>query len=130
MIDRLAHECIESPFDLVAREKTENPLEQYFLTGEGPAKIEPWRSLLKEDSTGPLPSNIPVFLAQGTDDKIIRPEVTRDYMTDVCKVGNKVKMVLLPNIGHGRAAQASTMNAVNWIADRFAGAEPPSACSI
>jgi pimeloyl-ACP methyl ester carboxylesterase len=130
VIDRLAHECIESPFDLVAREKTEKPLEQYFLTGQGPAKIEPWRSLLKENSTGPLPSNIPVFLAQGTDDQIIRPEVTRDYMTNICKAGDKVKMISLPNIGHGRAAQASTMDAVNWIADRFAGEVPPNDCPI
>ena len=30
-------------------------------------------------------------------------------------------MVILPDIGHGRAAQASTMAAVNWLADHFAG---------
>ena len=80
------------------------------VTGQGPAKIEPWRSLLKENSTGPLPSNIPVFLAQGTDDQIIRPEVTRDYMTNICNAGDKVKMISLPNIGHGRAAQGRALS--------------------
>jgi pimeloyl-ACP methyl ester carboxylesterase len=102
VIDALARECIEGPFDLAAREKTGKPLEQYFLKGEGLAKTEPWRSLLEQNSTGPLPPDIPVFLAQGTDDQIIRPEVTRDYMAELCKAGDKVKMVVLPNIGHGR----------------------------
>ncbi len=130
VIDQLAHECIEGPFDLVAREKTGKPLEQYFLTGEGLAKTEPWRTLLQQNSTGALPPDVPVFLAQGTDDQIIRPEVTRDYMAVLCKAGDKVKMVVLPNIGHGRAAQASTMDAVNWISDRFAGTAAPSDCPM
>src|SRR3984885_5314618 len=34
-VDRLAHECIESPFDLVERQRTEQPLEQHFLTTKG-----------------------------------------------------------------------------------------------
>src|SRR6202167_4845453 len=41
VIDRLAQECIEGPFDLVVRGRTEKPLEQYFLTAKGPAAVEP-----------------------------------------------------------------------------------------
>lgn len=40
-IDRLAYECIEGPFDLIERQRTEKPLEQHFLMVEGPASIEP-----------------------------------------------------------------------------------------
>lgn len=129
VMDRLAHECIEGPFDLVVRQRTEKPLEKYFLTVEGPANVEPWHSLLEENTPGALPPEIPVFLAQGTTDQIIRPDVTRDYMGKLCKAGSKVRMLIMPNIGHGRAAQASTMQAVNWITDRFAGEAPPDDCS-
>ena len=128
-IDRLARECIEGPFDFVIRERTEKPLQEYFLTVEGPANIEPWHSLLKQNTPGPLPLAIPVFLAQGTTDQIIRPDVTRDYMRKLCEAGSKVKLVMLPNIGHGRAAQASTMDVVPWIADRFAGGTVPNDCA-
>ncbi|HUN96289.1 MAG TPA: alpha/beta fold hydrolase [Bradyrhizobium sp.] len=128
VMDRLAHECIEGPFDLVARQRTEKPLEQHFLTVEGPASVEPWHSLLEKNTPGALPPEIPVFLAQGTTDRIIRPDVTRDYMGKLCTAGSKVRMLMMPNIGHGRAAQASTMQAVNWIADRFAGEAPPNDC--
>jgi acetyl esterase/lipase len=129
VMDRLAHECIEGPFDLVVRQRTEKPLEKYFLTVEGPASVEPWHSLLEKNTPGALPPGIPVFLAQGTTDQIIRPDVTRDYMGKLCKAGSKVRMLVMPNIGHGRAAQASTMQAVNWITDRFADEEPPNDCS-
>jgi pimeloyl-ACP methyl ester carboxylesterase len=106
-VDHLARECIEGPFDLIERQRTEKPLEQHFLTVEAPANIEPWHSLLDKNTPGVLPPDIPIFLAQGTTDQIIRPDVTRDYMSKLCKAGSKVKMMILPNIGHGRAAQAS-----------------------
>ncbi|MEH2522984.1 acetyl esterase/lipase [Bradyrhizobium sp. AZCC 2176] len=128
VIDRLAQECIEGPFDLIVRQRTGRPLEQYFLTVQDPTKAEPWRSLLEQNSTGVLPPEIPIFLAQGTNDQIIEPAVTQAYMDKLCKAGSRVRMVILPGIGHGRAAQASTMAAVNWLTDRFAGKTPPDDC--
>jgi pimeloyl-ACP methyl ester carboxylesterase len=128
-IDQLAHECIEGPFDLAARQRTERPLEQHFLTVEEPADTEPWHSLLDKNTPGPLPADLPVFLAQGTTDQIIRPEVTKDYMKKLCLAGSKVEMMLMPNIGHGRAAQVSTATVVRWIADRFAGEAAPNDCA-
>jgi len=128
-LDRLARVCIEGPFDLSARQRIGQALNQHFLSVDQPADIEPWHSLLEKNSPGALPPELPVFLAQGTTDEIIRPDVTRDYMGKLCKAGSKVKMVIMPNIGHGRAAQASTMQAVNWITDRFAGEAPPNDCS-
>lgn len=128
VMDRLASECIEGPMDLIIRQKTEEPLQQYFLTVSGPASIEPWHSLLKQNTPGTLPPDMPIFLAQGTADQIIRPDVTRDYMKKLCQAGSRVRLVMLANIGHGRAAQASTMDAVRWIADRFAGEASPSDC--
>jgi len=70
-----------------------------------------------------------VFLAQGTTDQIIRPQVTEDYRKKLCSAGSKVQMMLMPNIGHGRAAQASTATVVRWIDARFAGETPPNDCS-
>ncbi|MGY3149318.1 pimeloyl-ACP methyl ester carboxylesterase [Bradyrhizobium sp. USDA 3397] len=127
-IERLAQECIESPFDLIVRQRTGRPLEQYFLTVQDPTKLDPWRSLLEQNSVGVLSPEIPIFLAQGNNDQIIQPAITKSYMAKLCKAGSKVRMVILPGIGHGRAAQASTMAAVNWMTDRFAGKPPPDDC--
>ena len=128
-IDQLAEECIEGPFDLRIRQRTEQPLEQYFLTTKHPSDVEPWHTLLAQNSPGTLPAGIPVFLAQGTDDVIIRPKVTQDYAAMLCGAGSKVRMLSMPNIGHGRAAQASTQAMLDWTSGRFAGATAPDDCS-
>src|ERR1700722_5715876 len=78
-IDRLARECIEGPFDIAMRQRTEQPLEKYFLTTRHPSDVEPWHTLLAKNSPGTLPPGLPVFLAQGADDVIVRPKVTQDY---------------------------------------------------
>jgi pimeloyl-ACP methyl ester carboxylesterase len=128
VINRLAQECVEGPFDLAVRQRTEKPLEQYFLTAKGPADLEPWHSLLAKNTPDALFPEIPIFVAQGTRDVIVRPKVTQDYVATLCSAGSKVRMVTLPNIGHGRAAQASTLAAVDWMTDRFAGKSPPDDC--
>src|ERR1700722_9334556 len=124
-IDQLVQECIEGPFDLRRRQLTEQPLEQYFLTTKHPSDVEPWHTLLATNSPGALSPEIPVFLAQGTDDVIIHPDVTKAYANRLCKAGSKLQLLSMPNIGHGRAAEASTQAMLEWTADRFAGARPP-----
>src|ERR1700735_5448200 len=128
-IDQLAKECIEGPFDIRTRQRTEQPLEKYFLTTKNPSDVEPWHTLLAKNSPGNLPPELPVFLAQGTADVIIRPKVTQDYATALCGAGSKVRILMMPNIGHGRAAQASTLAVLDWTGDRFAGKPPPDDCS-
>jgi acetyl esterase/lipase len=127
-IDLLAQECIESIFDLEARRVTGRPLQQNFLSVRSPTDVEPWCSLLAHNTPGTLPPQLPVFLAQGTTDAIIRPQVTQDYMQRLCKAGSRVRLLLMPGVGHGLAAADSARRAVAWIADRFAGAAVPSDC--
>jgi acetyl esterase/lipase len=128
VIDRLAAECIESILDISARQRTERPLERKFLAVEDLAEAEPWRLLLARNTPGTLPSVIPVFLAQGTADTLVRPEVTRSYMTSLCRAGSAVRMVLLPKIGHAFIARDIAGDAIDWIADRFAGVPPATNC--
>ena len=54
-------------------------LEKSFLKVNNLAEEEPWRSLLEENSPGPLPADIPVFLAQGSADGLVRPAITEAY---------------------------------------------------
>ncbi|WP_454625378.1 alpha/beta fold hydrolase [Bradyrhizobium cenepequi] len=127
-IDQLANECIESIFDIMARRRTEKPLEQHFLSVPNIAVVEPWRSLAIHNAPGTLPPHIPLFLAQGTADDIVRPDVTRAYMERLCGAGSKVVMMWVPGVGHGFVARDSADQAVAWIMDRFAGRPAPSDC--
>ena len=127
-VDRLSNECIESIFDILERRRTEKPLEQQFLSVPNIASVQPWRSLAMRNTPGTLPPQIPLFLAQGTTDNIVRPEVTRGYMQRQCKAGGKVAMMWVPGVGHGFVARDSADNAVAWMMDRFAGRPAPSDC--
>jgi pimeloyl-ACP methyl ester carboxylesterase len=128
VVDRLADECIESIYDLVMRQRTERPLAQHFLSEQNLAGTEPWRTLLASNTPGVLPRDIPVFLAQGTADQLVRPDVTKDYMDRLCRSGTSVQMLSLPGVNHGWAASKATPAVIEWLHDRFAGAPVPSDC--
>ena len=127
-VNQLANECIESIFDLFERRRTEKPLEHGFLSVTSLPDLQPWRSLLMQNTPGALPPDIPVFLAQGDADKLVRPAVTADYMRRLCRDGSSVRMVVLPGVGHGTLGRNSASAAVAWMADRFAGNRAPSDC--
>jgi alpha-beta hydrolase superfamily lysophospholipase len=127
-VDRLATECIESVFDIILRDRTSGPLAKDFLTVANPATIEPWKSLLAKNTPGALPASIPVFLAQGTSDGLVRPQVTASYMRKLCDGGSRVRMLIMPNVSHGFAGRDAADDAVKWIADRFAARPVPNDC--
>lgn len=127
-VNRLATECIESIFDVLLRDATSKPLAQEFLTVANPAVLEPWRSLLVRNTPGALPSSIPVFLAQGTTDGLVRPAVTQTYMQQLCRAGSRVSLLMMPNVSHGFAGRDSANAAVDWMTDRFAGNTAPNDC--
>jgi acetyl esterase/lipase len=127
-VDALANVCIEGAFDIYVREKLSGPLGHTFLSVRNPATVEPWRSLLARNTPGGLSTDIPVFLAQGTTDQLVRPEVTSAYMQRLCKAGSSVRMLMLPNVSHGFAGYDSADAAADWMQDRFAGKQPGSDC--
>jgi acetyl esterase/lipase len=127
-VDHLADECIESIFDIRERRRTERPLEQNFLSVQNIAVVEPWKTLAKQNTPGALPRGIPLFLAQGANDDLVLPEVTRAYFRQQCKAGGKVRMLILPGVGHGFAGRDAANAAVDWMMARFAGQPAPSDC--
>ena len=128
VVDRLAGECIESIYDILRRRGPTRLLEQSFLAEKDFYRIEPWRELMAKNTPGTLPPHVPVFLAQGGADGLVRPQVTRDYMKRLCAAGSKVQWFFMPSVNHGFAARNSAQAAVAWMADRFAGTVPPSDC--
>jgi acetyl esterase/lipase len=128
-VDRLADECTESIYDLILRSRTSAPLAQTFLSMSNFYTAEPWRSLMASNTPGPLPAKVPLLLAQGGADELVRPQVTQDYMKRQCQAGGKVQMLFLPNANHGVIARDAAPSAIDWITDRLAGFAPPSDCN-
>jgi acetyl esterase/lipase len=127
-VDRLAGECTESIYDLAARLAAARPA-QRFISAANFYTAEPWRSLLARNTPGPLPSQVPLFLAQGGADELVRPAITEDYMKRQCRAGGKVRMLTLATANHGFIGRDAAAEAVEWITDRFAGFPAPNDCT-
>lgn len=127
-VDALANECIESAFDMMQRMVSSRGLEARFLTVPDITRVEPWRSQLLENIPGPLPTQVPLLLTQGTDDHLVLPAVTRAYAAGQCAAGGRVRLLMLPGVSHGFAARDSAGAAVDWMAARFEGTPAPDDC--
>jgi acetyl esterase/lipase len=127
-VDRLAGECIESIYDLLARRGPTRALTRRFLSTDDFYAQEPWRTLVARNTPTTLPPDNPVFIAQGADDELVRPKVTETYMKSLCRSGSKVQMLVLPNVNHGFIARDAASSAVEWMTGRFLGVAAPSDC--
>ncbi|HYG07063.1 MAG TPA: alpha/beta fold hydrolase [Stenotrophomonas sp.] len=120
-MDTLARECIESPLDLVERGWSGRPLKQHFLKVADITRASPWNQLLRENTPGLTPPGIPVLIAQGDADNLVRPAVTEAYRDRLCAQGSAVRWLTLPKVGHGFIARDAAPAVVDWLGDRLAG---------
>ncbi|MEG2803670.1 MAG: alpha/beta fold hydrolase [Stenotrophomonas sp.] len=127
-MDALARECIETAYDLVERKWSGRSLKQAFLSVPDIASVEPWKRLLRENIPGLPPPQVPLFIAQGQADTLVRPAVTEAYRQQACAQGTAVRWLSLPKVGHGFIARDSAAQASQWIGERLAGQPAPDDC--
>jgi len=128
VVNALAGLCIERWFDVLTRRGPTLDLEKSFLSVDNLAARAPWRRLLIENSPGPLTPGIPVFVAQGDADNLVRPAVTHAYVKRLCDGGSKVRVDIVPRVGHAFIARDAADDAVAWIGNRFAAKRAPNDC--
>jgi acetyl esterase/lipase len=126
--EKVAKDCIQSAAQFEHIEKDERPLQQEQLLKINPTKVEPWRSMMIRNSPGQAPAGAPVFIAQGTADTTVRPDITERFGEALCKQGVRVSFIKLEGVSHTFAAKDSAPEALAWMTDRFRGAPAPSDC--
>ncbi|QJU55800.1 alpha/beta fold hydrolase [Herbiconiux sp. KACC 21604] len=93
-----------------------SPLIGGFLSGD-PGTVEPWATLLKENTPGssgePLP--VPLFVAQGDVDELVRPEITADFVDEQRAAGTEVTYETVENTGHGLVADRALPGLLRWL---------------
>ena len=124
----MAHDCIESLPEFKAITDAEKPLEGMKFLKADPTETEPWRGIMLKNTPGQAPAGAPVFLAQGTADTTVPPEITKRFGEALCKQGTRVHFILLNGVSHTFAAKNSVGQALAWMGERFRGAPVPSDC--
>jgi acetyl esterase/lipase len=125
--EALAGDCIETIDDFLKEDRDEKALAHSFLTVD-PIKTPELRTIMDRNTPGALPASTPVFIAQGTADDLVRPAITRAYVSTLCRSGAHVKLHTMPGGGHMWAGRDSASAAVDWIGQRFEGRVPPNDC--
>lgn len=123
-----ARDCIESVSEFEKIEKDESPLKNGPFLKIDPAKADPWKAIMLRNSPGQAAAGAPVFIAQGTADTTVRPEITKRFGEALCAQGVRVSFVPLPGVTHTFAARDSANAALSWMTERFRGAPAPSSC--
>jgi pimeloyl-ACP methyl ester carboxylesterase len=94
-----------------------------------PTTIEPWKGIFAENTPAAGPFPVPVFVAQGTKDNVVWPDVTAGYVEAACDAGADVELRAYEGVDHFGVREASAADTVSWIRGRFAGDPPRSTCS-
>ncbi len=100
------------------------------LTDQVPHNVSAdWSRLLHENTVSPIKAGAPpLLIAQGGNDAVIAPSVTRAYAEQSCKAGGRIRYVGVDGGDHTTIIAKSEAATLPWIADRFAGRKAPSDC--
>jgi pimeloyl-ACP methyl ester carboxylesterase len=125
----IAQQCVGSLRGNAVKKKADRVLDTSFLTVDDVTSLQPWSDLLARNSAPVLPRTVPLFIAQGTTDQVVRPNISSRYARAACTKGDLVTYHSVPNTGHLWIAFRASRDAASWIADRFAEAPPPTDCT-
>ncbi len=127
VVEKVAADCIQGLSEGLVAFSDTLPLRDGFLTVKL-AAVEPWATILKENSPGAARIPVPVLLSQGTSDEVVHHQITALYGGDLCAQGTAVRYLSIPDETHMRVAFHSATKTVAWMADRFAGKPAPDEC--
>jgi acetyl esterase/lipase len=127
VVEKVAANCIRNPAEGLVAFSDTLPLRDGFLTVRL-AAVEPWGTIMKENSTGAAPIPVPVFLSQGTSDEVVHQQITALYGGALCAQGTAVRYLSVPAESHMLVAFHTATATVAWMADRFAGKPAPDEC--
>jgi alpha-beta hydrolase superfamily lysophospholipase len=83
-----------------------------------PSTVAGWSQVLAENAAPATRLGIPLFVAQGDADTLVRPQVTADYVAAQQAAGTDVTSVVLPGVGHGGVALDAMPTLLPWLAAR------------
>jgi pimeloyl-ACP methyl ester carboxylesterase len=99
------------------------PLVGAYLSAD-PSEVEPWATLLEENTPGSVVLPAPLLIAQGDSDGLVSPATSRAFADRACADGTTVTYLELPGTGHGEAAFTAVGALVPWFASVLGGEAP------
>lgn len=126
-IDRIAGDCVETEGEAFGAMVATVPIPSDYVSPDVFTN-EKWRRLFAENRPGGVAAGAPLYVAQGTDDPVVRPTVTADFVAGLCRAGETVRYETFPGVAHMKAGRVSASSAIQWMQSRFDGGRAPNTC--
>ena len=98
-----------------------------YLAGD-PATTKPWSTLLQQNTPGEAPLTVPLLVAQGETDTLVRPSATTAFVAHECSIGTLVDYIRIPKTGHGLVALRAMPRVMQFFAQLSDASTPGSVC--
>lgn len=80
-----------------------------------PSTTQPWANLLAENTPDTAKIEVPLFVAQGQKDTLIKPAVTADFVARAKMTNPHVTFLPIPNATHGTVALDALPSLLAWL---------------
>jgi len=90
------------------------PVVGRFVTAD-PATVQPWASILDENSAGGAAFSAPLFVAQGMKDTLVVPTATEQFVTHEKSLGMDVEFHRVADADHGTIAYLALPALMAWL---------------
>ena len=103
-------------------------LQHRFLSGN-PATTPGWSGLFTANDPSPLEQPVPLLVAQGLSDKLVRPDTTIAFVQQACAAHARIALDTYPGVGHFAVRTAALPQSLAWIRARLGGAPEATGCT-
>ncbi|MBC7841178.1 MAG: alpha/beta hydrolase [Gemmatimonadaceae bacterium] len=125
----IANNCIQNAEQIKASVPAAAILTKVKFVTTPPWTIEPWKTIVADNTPGGVRTPVPMLITQGLADVVISPPVQKAFAARLCTLGDAVDYREYPGVIHIRIAQDTKVEMVTWIADRFAARPATPNCS-
>ncbi len=95
---------------------------------ENPINDPAFAAIAAEQTPKPLPSTLPLMIAQGTADTVIPPSSNAALQNSWCAAGSNLTMLWMGGVGHVTADETAAPTIVPWLRSLYAGYQPKPQC--
>lgn len=128
LVADIASECIETTEQSLPVIPDVLGLELTFLS-QPPARAPGWGERLRESSPTTVADGIPLLVAQGLADTLVRPTVTEAFVTARCTDGASIELHRYAGVGHFEVRTTAAPMMVDWLLARVAGEPVTAGCT-
>ncbi|MET0143416.1 MAG: alpha/beta fold hydrolase [Ilumatobacteraceae bacterium] len=104
-------------------------LQLRFLSAD-PATAPGWSDIMRDNAAAGTTIKVPVLVAQGLTDDLVRPDVTRAWVERQCTDGAVIELHTYAGVGHFEVRTTAAPAVADWLTARLTGSTaPPTSCS-